>query len=40
MTALFLKGFLFLAKNSGGSVLHAKKGKPVFFREAKLFFLN
>ena len=36
MTASFSEAFLFLIKNSDGSVLHAVKGKPVSIDVSKL----
>ena len=36
MTVSFSERFFFLVKNSGGSVLHAIKGKPVSFDVSKL----
>ena len=34
--SILLRGFLFLTKNSGRSVLHAEKGKSVFFDDSKV----
>ena len=34
--SIVFRGFLFLIKNSGGSVLHAIKGKSVSFNVSKL----